>query len=135
MTRTVLKEVRDTLLADSELTTLLGGNYVYLAEIMQVKIFPSVTLRLVTGSSKKRVSYNTFKKRDNEETLQIDCWSKKSRLETYNLADRIDKLLVANSVSGTLSWIKISDGDMFEQDTRIYHKPIRYSFAYVLDDS
>jgi len=135
MTRTVLKEVRDTLLADSELTTLLGGNYVYLAEIMQVKIFPSVTLRLATGSSKKRVGYNTFKRRDNEETLQIDCWSKKSRLETYNIADRIDKLLVADSVTGTYGWIKVSDGDMFEQDTRIYHKPVRYSFAYVLDDS
>jgi len=135
MTRTVLKEVRDTLLADSELTTLLGGNYVYLAEIMQVKIFPSVTLRLVTGSSKKRVSYNTFKKRDNEETLQIDCWSKKSRLETYNLADRIDKLLVANSVSGTLSWIKISDSDLFESDLNIFHKPLRYSFAYLISDA
>lgn len=135
MTKTVLKEVRDTLLADSTLTTLLGGNYVFVAEIMQAKTFPSITLRLTSEGSKKRVSYDTFKKRDNTPIIQCDIWSKKSREETYNIADRLDKLLVADTVSGTQSWIKISDGDMFEQDTRIYHKPIRYSFAYVLDDS
>lgn len=135
MTKTVLKEVRDTLLADSTLTTLLGGNYVFVAEIMQAKTFPSITLRLTSEGSKKRVSYDTFKKRDNTPTIQCDIWSRKSREETYDIADRLDKLLVANIVSGTQSWIKVSDGDMFEQDTRIYHKPIRYSFAYVLDDS
>lgn len=135
MTKTILKAVRDTLLADSTLTTLLGGNYIYLAEIAQTKIFPSVTLRLTSEGSKKRVGYDQFKKRDNTPLLQIDCWSKKSRLETYNIADRIDKLLIANSVSGTRSWIKISDGDMFESDTNVYHKPLRYSFEYTIDDS
>ena len=135
MTKTVLKEVRDTLLADSTLTTLLGGNYVFVAEIMQAKTFPSITLRLTSEGSKKRVSYGTFKKRDNTPMLQCDIWSKKSREETYDITDRLDKLLVANTVSGTQSWIKVSDGDMFEEDTRIYHKPVRYSFAYVIDDS
>lgn len=135
MTKTVLKEVRDTLLADSTLTTLLGGNYIFVAEIMQAKTFPSITLRLTSEGSKKRVSYDTFKKRDNSPMIQCDIWSKKSREETYDIADRLDKLLVANSVSGTQSWIKVSDGDMFEEDTRIYHKPVRYSFAYVIDDS
>lgn len=135
MTKTVLKEVRDTLLADSTLTTLLGGNYVFVAEIMQAKTFPSITIRLTSEGSKKRVGYGTFKKRDNTPMIQCDIWSRKSREETYDIADRLDKLLVANTVSGTQSWIKVSDGDMFEQDTRIYHKPVRYSFAYVLDDS
>ncbi len=134
MTRIVLKEVRDTLLADSELTTLLGGNYVFMAEIAQAKQFPSVTLRLTSEGSKKRTSYGTFKKRDNTPLIQIDVWSKKSRLETYNIADAIDELLVSDSVSDTRSWIKTSDADMFEPDTRIYHKPLRYSFAYTLTD-
>ena len=135
MTKTVLKEVRDTLLADSTLTTLLGGNYVFVDEIMQAKTFPSITLRLTSEGSKKRVSYDTIKKRDNTPLIQIDVWSKKSRLETYNITDRIDKLLVADSVSGTRSWIKVSDGDMFEPDINVFHKPLRYSFAYTIDDS
>lgn len=134
MTKAVLKEVRDTLLADSALTALLGGDYIFVAEIMQAKTFPSITLRLTSEGSKKRVSYDTFKKRDNTPLLQCDVWSKESREETYNIADAVDELLVQNSVSDTRSWIKISDSDMFEQDTRIYHKPLRYSFAYTLTD-
>lgn len=135
MTKTVLKAVRDLLVADAALTTLLGGEYIYVAEIMQTKRFPSVTLRLTNEGSKKRVSYNTFKKRDNTPLFQVDVWSKKSRLETYNIADRLDKLLVADSVSGTHGWIKVSDTDMFEPDTNVYHKPLRYSFAYVINDT
>lgn len=135
MTKTILKEVRDTLLADSTLTTLLGGNYIYMAEIMQAKQFPSVTIRLTSESSKKRVSYDTFKKRDQNPLVQVDIWSKKSRQETYNVADRIDKLLVADTVSGTYGWNKVSDGDLFESEFNIFHKPLRYSFAYTLDDS
>ena len=135
MTKAILKEVRDTLLADSTLTTLLGGNYVFVAEIMQAKTFPSITLRLTSEGSKKRVGYGTFKKRDNTPMIQCDIWSRKSREETYDIADRLDKLLVANTVSGTYSWIKISDADIFEQDTRIYHKPLRYSFAYLISDA
>lgn len=135
MTKTILKAVRDLLKDDSTLQTLLGGAYVFMAEIMQTKTFPSVTLRLTSESSKKRVSYDTFKKRDNTPLIQIDVWSKKSRLETYNIADRIDKLLIADSVSGTHGWNKVSDSDMFEPDINVYHKPLRYSFAYVIDDS
>lgn len=135
MTKIILKAVRDLLKDDSTIQTLLGGGYVFVAEIMQAKQFPSITLRLTGEGSKKRVSYDIFKKRDNTPLIQIDVWSKKSREETYNIADRIDKLLVADSVNGTRSWIKVSDIDMFEPDMRVYHKPLRYSFAYTLDDS
>jgi hypothetical protein len=134
MTKAILKAIRDLLIADDALTTLLGGEYIYVAEIMQANQFPSVTLRLTSEGSKKRVSYNTFKKRDNSPIVQIDVWSKKSREETYKLSDRIDKLLISDAVPDTFGWTKISDGDMFEDDLRIFHKPLRYSFAYVLTD-
>lgn len=134
MTKTILKAIRDLLKDDGALQVLLGGEYVYMAEIMQAKQFPSVTLRLTSEHSKKRICYNQFEKRDNNAIIQIDIWSKKSRLETYNIADIIDELLIQDTVSDTRSWIKISDGDMFEHDTQIYHKPLRYSFAYTLTD-
>lgn len=135
MTRTILKAIRDALLANAGLVAALGGNYVHTAEIMQTKQFPSVTLRLVGEGSKKRVGYFTIKKRDNTPIIQIDVWSKDSRLDTYNIADIIDEIAVSDSISSTRCWLKVSDSDMYEEDTQIYHKPLRYSFEYTIDDA
>ena len=135
MTRTIMKAVQDLIKDNAIIQELLGSEYVSVAEIMQPAVFPSITIRMTSEGSKKRVGYDTFKKRDNTPMIQVDIWSKESRLETYNLADQIDELLVGNSVPNTRSWIKVSDSDMFEQDTRIYHKPLRYSFEYTLTDT
>jgi len=136
MTTTILKAIRDTLLADSTLTNLLGGNYIFTSEIEDENQFPSITLRSTNEKSKKRVGYSTFKTRDDDNIIQCDVWSKKSRHQTYQIATRMDAVLVADTVPDTRSWIKIGPGgDMFERDTRIYHKPIRYSYAYTITDS
>jgi hypothetical protein len=135
MTRTIIKAIRDALLANAGLVAALGGDYVYMAEIMQTNQIPAVTLRLTSEGSKKRVGYNSIKKRDNSPLIQIDVWSKKSRLETYNIADIIDEIVVSDSITDTRSWIKIGDGDMYEPDTKIYHKPLRYSFDYTITDA
>lgn len=135
MTTAIIKAVRDTLVADGTLTTLLGGNYIYMTEIMQANQFPSITLRLNSEGSKKRVGYFAIKKRDNTPILQCDIWSKSSRYQTYQIADVVDEILVSDSVSGTRSWTKIIDGDMYESDTKIYHKPLRYSFEYTITDT
>ena len=135
MTKTIIKAVRDTLVADGTLTTLLGGNYIFMAEIMQAARFPSITFRLTSESSKSLVGYTTYKKRDNYATIQCDIWSKKSRQETYEIADQVDVNFMAWSVPNTRCWSKISDGDMYEEDTKIYHKPMRYSFEYVVTDT
>lgn len=135
MTKTIIKAVRDTLVADGTLTTLLGGNCIYMAEIMQAAQFPSITLRLTSESSKNRVGYATYKKRDNHAAIQCDIWSKKSRQQTYEVADLVDVNLMAWSVPNTRCWSKISDGDMYEEDTKIYHKPMRYSFEYIVADT
>lgn len=135
MTKSIIKAVRDTLVADSIITTLLGGNYIYFSEIMQAAQFPSITLRLSSESSKNRVGYATYKKRDNYATIQCDIWSKKSRQQTYEIADALDENFMAWSVSSTRCWSKISDSDMYEDDTRINHKAMRYSFEYVVTDT
>lgn len=134
MTRTILKDIRDALLADAALIAILGGDYIFMSEIMEAAQFPSVTLRLFRGRSKKRVGYNAIKKRDNTDILQCDVWSKKSRLATYNVADRLDELLVPDSISDTRSWIRISGDDMYESDTKIYHIPLRYEFVFTIED-
>jgi hypothetical protein len=135
MTKSIIKAVRDTLVADDTLTTILGGEYIYMSEIMQTMQIPSVTLRLTSESSKNRVGYATYKKRDNRAIIQCDIWSKKSRQETYEIADQIDVNLMSWSVTGTRCWSKVSDSDMYEEDTKIYHKAIRFEFEYVITDT
>ena len=136
MTTAIIKAIRTALLGDSAITALLGGDYVFMSEIMQTNQFPSITIKLSSESSKRRVGYFAIKKRDNGDILACDIWSKSSRYQTYQIADRIDVVLISADVSGTRSWTKIgSGGDMYEADTKIYHKPMRYSFEYTITDS
>lgn len=135
MTTAILKAIRDKILVTTAITTLLGGNYVYTAEIMQTNQYPSITLRLSTEGSKKRVGYNAIKKRDNTPILQADIWSKSSRYQTYKIADALDALLMPDAVANTRCWLKIGDGDQYEIDTGVYHKAMRYSFDYTITDT
>jgi len=135
MIESIYTGIRNLLKEDNEIQTLLGGQYVYISYIMQAKQYPSITILENTERSKKRTSYNHFKVRQNKSIIQIDCWSKKSRLETVKLANRIDELLVSDGVAFTWGWEKISDGDLFEFDINVYHKPLRYSFSYSVTDS
>lgn len=136
MIESIYKAIRDILKDDGEIQTLLGGEYVYIAFIAQAKQIPSITILDDGTASKKRTSYDEFKVRDEMPSVRIDVWSKKSRLETVKLTDRIDELLIPNGVADTWGWERISSGrDMFEQDTRIYHKPLVYRFTYKITDS
>lgn len=133
MIESVYTGIRNLLKADTTILSLLGGAYVYIADIAQANQIPSITILQNSERSKKRTGYDYFKVRDNHPVVQIDCWSKKSRLETVKLANKIDELLVADSVANTRSWEKISDPDLFERDTRIWHKALRYSFSYTVE--
>jgi len=135
MLESIYVGIRDLLKEDGPIKEILGGEYVYVAHVSQTNQIPSITILDDGTGSKKRTCYDTFKVRDNIATVRIDVWSKKSRLETVKLADRIDELLVANSVAGTWGWERVSSGhDMFDQDKRVYHKPLIYSFAYKITD-
>ena len=136
MIESVYIGIRDLLKADATILSLLGGAYVYIAHVSQTNQIPSITILDDGTAIKKRTCYGEFKIREEYPTVRIDCWSAKSRLETVKLADRIDKLLVADGVTDTWGWNRISSGrDIFEQDTRVYHKPLVYRFAYKIDDS
>lgn len=135
MIESIYKSIRTLLKDDGELQAILGGQYVYVAHVSQTNQIPSVTILEQPGTSKKRTCYDTFSIREDHPTVQIDCWSKRSRLETVKMADRIDKLLIADGVADTWGWHRISSGKgMFEPDTGIYHLPLRYRFAYKILD-
>lgn len=136
MIESIYTGIRNLLKGDSEIQTLLGGQYIFIAHVAQTNQIPSITILDDGTASKKRTSYNEFKVRDETPSVRIDVWSRKSRLETVKLADRIDELLIADAVADTWGWEKISSGrDMFERDTGIYHKSLVYRFSYKITDS
>ena len=137
MSKLVMTAVIAALKADSSLVTLLGSaSNITMAHISQTGAFPGVTVIQNTESSKKRVGYNTVHTRDQYPTLQIDCWTKKSMQEAYQIADLVDIVCVSDSIGNTtLAWTKVSDSDQFEEDVHVYHKALRYSFQYAITDA
>ena len=135
MTTTILAAVKTLLKTDHTLQTLLGGQYVTVENIAKIKQFPAVTLAVRSEGSKKRTGYRTIKKRDNATILAVDIWSNTTKILTYQVADRIDALLVADTVPGTRSWQKVSDSDLFEDDTQVFHKALNFQFKYTLNDA
>ncbi|STB55975.1 hypothetical protein [Clostridium perfringens] len=56
-----------------------------------------------------------------EHNIQVDIWSKDS-IESYNLKKQVRKLLKENG-------FKFASGqDLFESDTKIYHKGLRFTY-------
>ncbi|ELC8455931.1 hypothetical protein QYB58_001016 [Clostridium perfringens] len=56
-----------------------------------------------------------------EHNIQVDIWSKDS-IESYNLKKQVRKLLKENGFKFT------SGQDLFESDTKIYHKVLRFTY-------
>ena len=124
----------DALNGSSALAAIIGSNSVRMAQSNKVAAFPSVTFFENNESVKKRAGYNFWKKRDHATTLQIDIFSKVSWEQTMQIEEIVDKILIAN-ISGTRSWIKIYQNNLYEEDTNLYHKVIRYSFEYLVTDT
>ena len=134
MTTEIFESVRNTLLANGDLISLLGGEYVLAAELMDGYHYPAVTLRLGNEGGVPRTGYIVNKKRDMTPTIQCDLWSKKSKRETYLLAAITDMVFLSWAVPETRCWKKVSDSDQYEKDTNIYHKATRFGFEYTITD-
>lgn len=127
--------IRNLLKDDTTMQSLLGGEYVYVSYVSQTNQIPSVTILQNNENSTKRTCYNQFKERELSSTVQIDVWSECTVKETVDIANRIDALLMLTGVTNTWGWEKIQDSDTFEDDTRVYHKALRYTFMEKVTDS
>lgn len=139
----VFAAIRDALLADTTLTGLLGGSYIYRARGVQPANIPSITLLENNESSKLRACYNQFKTRDQSPTLQVDVWIDTNQ-ETAPctgedadlIAEQIDEILFApGAVAGTYGWSRNSSTTQNDADIGGIHIARRYSFKYKLTDS
>ena len=148
MIASVFQAILDKLNDDATLQGYLGSSmFAFRAKTAAPFVVPSITLMENTEKSKARVGYaTTAKTRDNTPTVQVDVWVS-SADESFPctgedadlIAERIDQLLLnaSSPVTGTMAgtWQKASSSQQHEQDERVWHNALRYSFAYSTTDT
>ena len=143
MITATFQAIIDKLEADATLLTYLGGAYVFRGKATRAMQVPSITLTTNTEKATHRAGYNSNRVRDLYPTLQVDVWVSSEDAafpctgeDADTIENRVDAVLMSSSpVSGTILWQKISASQQYEQDTRIWHNAIRYSFRYTTTDT
>lgn len=107
-------EVRAALLANADLITLLGGQRVYQLAGPNAEEYPRLTffeIDNVDSHYADDVAYAA------DVYIQIDVWSLGS---TSAISGEVDETMKLEG------WTRTSAGDYFENETRVYHKALRY---------
>lgn len=148
MIGTVFQAILDKLNDDATLQGYFSTTFfAYRAKSYAPFVVPSITLMENNEKSKARVGYTTTAKtRDNSPTIQVDVWVS-SADESFPctgedadlIAERIDQLLLnaSSPTTGTMAgtWQKTSSSQQHEEDERIWHNALRYSFQYSTTDT
>jgi hypothetical protein len=132
MSLDVTRKIRGYLISSSSVTTYVNSSDIKVGWVKTEDSFPCITINQVTGIDYGYLGYGTSaagsKMRREEVNLQIDIYSKTSRLETLQIADAVVKVLV----SGTCR--KVSDNEMYDDDLGIYRKIQTYNRIMFHDD-
>jgi hypothetical protein len=143
MNPAVFAAILDKLLADTTLTGLLGGAYIYRAYGAQPAHIPAITLIGNNETGSRRPGYNSTGRRDKSPTLQIDIWISTNQEtapctgeDADEIADRIDEILYSSTpITGTHNWAQSSASVQDDSDIGGIHVTLRYSFKYGLTDT
>jgi hypothetical protein len=111
-------EIKSTLLANSALVALLGGQRVYQLAAPKAEEYPRITFFEIDNldtAFADDVAYAS------DVYVQIDVWSKSS---TSAISGEVDKTLKG------LEFARTGGADLYEQKTKVYHKALRYRRAY-----
>jgi hypothetical protein len=119
-------EVRTALLNNAALVSLLGsdryGNTpVYVLKAADAEKYPRITLFEVTNYASAFADDMPLLA---DVIMQIDIWSKGS---TSAIAGEVDKTMKEQG------WSRTSAADLYEEDTGVYHKALRYRRQYEED--
>lgn len=144
MKAAVFQAILTKLTSDATLVSRLGGALVYRRQTDRIGHIPSITISENTEASVPRVGYRTIRMRDNSPVLQVDIWvsgddesSPNSGEDADLIAERVDELLLdaSSPVTGTQQWARTSSSQQFEDDVRVWHNALRYSFQYSITDA
>jgi hypothetical protein len=106
--------VRNALLANAALVALLGGKRIYQLSTSNATEYPRITFFEVVNRDSEFADDQSIA---SEIVMQIDVWSKGS---TSAIAKEIDKTMKE------LGYFRMSAPDFYEEDTKVYHKAMRF---------
>ncbi|MBP1907078.1 hypothetical protein J2Z32_003743 [Paenibacillus turicensis] len=107
-------KVRASLLSNTNLVSILGGQRVYQLVAPKADEFPRITFFEVDNRDSDFADDVAYA---SSVTMQIDIWSKGS---TSAIACQVDRTMKEQDWGRTLSL------DQYEKDTQVYHKVLRY---------
>ncbi|WP_051570333.1 tail completion protein gp17 [Paenibacillus ehimensis] len=107
-------EIRQALLNNAALVSLLGGPRVYQLAAPRADEYPRITFFEVTNYDSEFADDGAYA---SDVTVQIDVWAKDS---TSTIAAEIDVTMKG------LGYFRTSGADLYEDDTKVYHKALRY---------
>jgi hypothetical protein len=112
-------EVRSSLLANVQLVALLGGitstnQRIYQLAAPNADEFPRITFFELDNVSSAFADDTAYAA---DVSIQVDIWSKGS---TSAIAGEVDQTMKA------FGFARTSGADLYETDTKVYHKAMRY---------
>lgn len=107
-------KIRTALLNNTALVSLLGGERIYQLAAPNATEFPRITFYEVTN---RDAAFADDMPIMADVIVQIDVWSKGS---TSAIAGEVDETMK------TQGWSRTSAADLFEDDTKVYHKAMRF---------
>lgn len=110
----VKPELVAALKGDAQIISLLGGPFVYFQYPEDETQYPRITYYELDN---KGFIYADNEEKASQIYIMVDIWSKES---TSALASAV------NIVMKSLGYVREFAADLFETDTKVFHKPMRF---------
>lgn len=127
------RDIRSYLCSSSSITNLVPKGSIKIGWPRGIETFPCILLSQVAGSDTGYLGYRTAdagsRVRREDNTIQVDIFSRRSRQETYNISDEVVPLLIASGACR-----KDADADMYDDEKAVYRKVLTFSFSKMHDD-
>ncbi|MCL6453552.1 MAG: DUF3168 domain-containing protein [Alicyclobacillus sp.] len=115
----LMPTVMNALLANSDLVNLLGGDHIYGYRAPDAAQYPRITIFELDNSGE---GWADDQEVASQIRLQIDIWNTAG----YNdIAEQVDKTMKS------IGFQRTSSQDLFEMQTLIYHKAMRYATTWI----
>lgn len=115
--------VLEALEENQTLVSLLGGKRIYQIKAPTASEYPRITFFEMTNFDDHYADDSAL---SSEIHMQIDIWSQDGK--TSAIAQEVDKTMKG------LGFKRTSAIDLFEDDTKIYHKAMRYQTNRIIEE-
>jgi len=124
--------IRGYLVSTSAITILVPSSDIKVGWVRTADQFPCITINQAGGMDVGYLGYNTSSAgshlREETSRIQLDIYSKNSRLETFQIADEIVPVMISGGCR------KESDIDDYNDESGLYRKIQIYSIIKHYDD-